>query len=59
MLEFAAPLAKDGLPKLATKATSSVLDRFERKTTGQGTVRAGREFTLLLLNEDIDDIIKS
>ena len=29
-----------------------------RTTTGQGAVRAGRGFTLLISNEDMDDIIK-
>ena len=30
-IDLAISLAKDPLPKLATKATSSVLDQFERK----------------------------
>ena len=50
-------LAKDALPKLATKATSSLLDNFERNTSGKGAVRARKGFTLFILNEDIDDII--
>ena len=35
-------LAKDLLPKLVTKGTSSVLCKFERKISGQGAVRAKR-----------------
>ena len=31
LLDLAVPLAKDVLPKLATTATSSVLDKFERR----------------------------
>ena len=31
LLDLAVPLAKDVLPKLATKATSPVLDKFEKK----------------------------
>ena len=31
LLDLAVPLAKDVLPKLATKANSSVLDKFGRK----------------------------
>ena len=50
-------LAKDTLPKLATKATSSLLDSFERNISGKGTVRASKRFPLFILNEDIDDII--
>ena len=35
-------LAKHVLPKLATKTTSSILDKFERKISGQRAVRAGK-----------------
>ena len=42
------------MPKLATKATSSVLE----KNNGKGAVREGRGFTLLISNEDMDHIIK-
>ena len=42
VLDLAVPLAKDVLPKLATKGTSPVLDKFERKINGKGAVRAGR-----------------
>ena len=31
LIDLAVPLAKDVLPKLTTKATSSVLNKFERK----------------------------
>ena len=31
LLDLAIPLAKDVMPKLATKATSSLLNKFERK----------------------------
>ena len=40
------------MPKLATKATSYVLDKFEIKA------RARKGFTLFISNEDIDNIIK-
>ena len=46
------------LPKLVTKATLSVLDKFERKISGQGAVRAGKGCNLFNSNEDMDDIIK-
>ena len=51
-------LAKNVLPKLATKANSFVLDKFERKISGEGTVRAGKGFTLFISNEDLNNIIK-
>ena len=37
--------AKDVLAKLATKAASSVIDKFGRKTSRRGAVRAGKRFT--------------
>ena len=51
-------MPKDVLPKLPTKATSSGLDKFERKISEKGAVRAGKGFNLLISNEDMDDIIK-
>ena len=44
LLDLALPLAKDVLPKLATKATSTVLEKFEKPKSGK---RAGKE--------DVDD----
>ena len=58
MLDLAVALAKDVLPKFATKTTSSLLDIFEKKKPGQGAVRAWRGLTLFISNEDMDDIIK-
>ena len=45
-------------PKLATKASSSVLDKFERKISGASAVRARKAFTLFVSNEDMNDIIE-
>ena len=66
LLELSVPLAKDVLPKLATKETSSELDKSEGKISGQGAiltneagaVRAGKGSTLFILNEDMEHIIK-
>ena len=52
---IALPLAKDALPKLAT---SSAIDKLERKMCGIGAVKAGKGFILFISNEDIDDTIK-
>ena len=49
-------MAKDVLPKLATKVTSPALDEFKRKTNGAGAVRARKD--LIHSNEDMDDIFK-
>ena len=46
------------MPKLANKAPSSILDKFERKISGQGAVRAGKVITLFISNEEMDNIIK-
>ena len=46
------------MPKLAAKAISFVLDKFDKKISGQGAVRGGKAFTLSISNEDMDDIIK-
>ena len=47
------------LSKLATKATSSVLDKFERKRSGKDVVRTRKGFSLFISNEDMDDIVES
>ena len=47
LLDFAVPLVKDILDKLITKATSSVLQKREKKINGRGATRAGRRFNLL------------
>ena len=39
------PLAKDVFSKLETRATSSALDKFERKVTGKCVVWVGKWFT--------------
>ena len=59
LIDLSVPLAKDVLTKLATKATSSILDKFERNIIRQGLVRAGKGFTLFISNEDMDDFIKT
>ena len=56
LLDLAVSLAKNILPKLATKPTSSVLDKFARKISGRGAMRAGKGFILFISNEDMDDI---
>ena len=38
--------------------TSNEINKFERKTSGKGAVRAGKGFTLFTSNEDMNDIIK-
>ena len=58
LLDISVPLAKDVFPKLATKATLSILDKSVRKVSGKGAVRAGKGFTLFISNKNMDDISK-
>ena len=57
-MHLAVPLAKGNLPKLATKKVSSILDKIERKISWQGSARVEKEFTLFILNEYVDNVIK-
>ena len=59
LLDLAVPLAKDFLSKLATKATSYLLDRFKRKISGKGAIISGKRFTLFISNENMDDSTKT
>ena len=62
LIKFTISLAKDILPQLVTKVTSSILDNFDRnmhgRATGTGVLRARKGFTLFILNEDMDNIIR-
>ena len=55
----AIPLARDNLLGLISNLTSNAVNKFERKLSGTGAVRAGKGFTLIILNEDMNGIIKS
>ena len=49
IIDLAVSLAKGAL---------AVLDKFDQKISQRGAVSAGKGFTLFILNEDIDDLIK-
>ena len=57
--DIAIPL--DNLPGLGTNFSLNAINKIEKKISGQGTVIAGKEFTLFTPNEDmnITKIIKS
>ena len=61
-LKFAVSLAKVILSQLSTKATLFVIDNFERRIyesgAGARVIRARKGFTLIISNEDMDDIIR-
>ena len=58
LTNIAIPLARDDLPGLVSNLTSNAINKFERKICGKVAFRAGKGFTLLISNEDINDIIK-
>ena len=58
LMKVAVPLAKNVLAPLATMASASQIDRaIQRKMSGRRAVRSGKGITLVILNEDMDDVI--
>ena len=51
-------LARDNLSGLVNNLTSNAINKFERKISGQGVVRAGKGFTLFTFNENMNDAIE-
>ena len=43
---------------MITNLTSNAINKFERKISGKGAVRAGKAFILFISNEDMDHIIQ-
>ena len=58
LTNVAIPLARNNLPRLVSNLTSSAINKFDRKISGKGAVRAGKGFTLLISHENMNDIIK-
>ena len=58
LINLAVLLAKDVLPMLTTNASSSILDKFERKISGRISVRAVKRFILFMWNGDMDDVTR-
>ena len=58
LTNIAIPLARDNLPGLVGHLTSSAINKFDRKISGKGAVRAGKGFTLFISNEDMNNINK-
>ena len=55
---MAISLAKNNLPGLVSNLSSNEIKVFERKISQKGAVRAGKRFTILILNKGMNDIIK-
>ena len=58
LANIAIPLARDNLPRLVINLISTATNKFDRKISGKRTVRAGKRFTVFILNEDRNNIIK-
>ena len=58
LTNIAIPLVSNNLPGLVNNSTSNAINQFERKISGKGAVKARKGFTLFILNEDLNDIIK-
>ena len=43
---------------IASNAAWNATNKFERRASGKGAVRARKGFTLFIANEDMDDVIK-
>ena len=51
-------LGRDNLPGLVSNLTLNAINKFDRKISWKGAVRAGKAFKLFILNEDMNDIIQ-
>ena len=58
LTNVAISLARNNLPGLVISLTSSAINKLDRKISGKGALRAGKEFILFISNEDTNDIIR-
>ena len=58
LTNIAISLAENNLLGLVSNLTSSAMNKFDRKISEKGAVRAGKGFTLYISNENMNDIIK-
>ena len=56
LTNIAIPLNRDNSPGLVNNLTSNATNKFERKISGKGAVRAGKRIALYISNEDMNDI---
>ena len=59
LTNIAIPLARDNLFGLVSNLASNPINKFDRKISLKGSVRTGKGFILFILNEDMNDIIKT
>ena len=59
LMKVALPLTKIVLTLLATMGSAATKDRlFKKKLCGKDVVRAGKGITLVISNEDVNDLIR-
>ena len=58
LTNIAISLARENLTGLASNLTAGAINKFDRKITRKGAVREGKGFTLLISNENMNNIIK-
>ena len=56
--DLAVPLARDDLSELVSNLETNAINKLKRKISGKRAVRTGQGFTLFIMNEEINDIIK-
>ena len=55
---IAISLARDNLPGLVSNLALNATNKFGKEICRKGAVRAGKGFTLFILNGDVNDIIR-
>ena len=58
LMKFAVPLPKNVFALLVAMASTSAIDGTTQATSRAGVVRAGKGVTLVIMNEDMNDIIR-
>ena len=58
LTNIAISLARENLTGLASNLTASAINKFDRKMTEKGAARAEKGFTLLISNENMNNVIK-
>ena len=61
-MNYDVPFARDKLPgfvsNVVSNATLNTMNKFERRISGKGAIKAGKKFTLFVLNEEMETLLK-
>ena len=58
LTNIAIPLTRDHWPSLVSNLTLNTINKFERKISGKGSISEWKRFTLFILNEDMNYLVK-